>query len=276
MTSSYFKFSSYGLMAALTVLASSVPASADQTLRIGGTGAATVLMERLGTAFTAREPETTVEVIQGLGSSGGIAATRDGALDIAVSARPLKPEETGMTETVAVITPYGLVSSNPNPGDIAKNDVAAFYASTSATWPDGTPVKVILRPKSESDTALLGQTFPGMAAAIDEVRTRIDVPVAATDQDNLELAKTIDGSLVGTGLAQMVTEGHQPDLRFLTIDGVEPTLVNLESGTYPYFKPFRFVYPEEPSPLVQRFLAFIGSSEGQSLLHEAGSLPATR
>jgi phosphate transport system substrate-binding protein len=251
------------------------PAQAD-TLRIGGTGSATVLMQRLGAAFEAKETGTTVEVIPGLGSSGGIAAVRDGVLDLAVSARHLKPAETGLTEVAAVRTPYGLASSHPKPGDIARTDVAAFYAEPTATWSDGTPVRVILRPKSESDTTLLGETFPEMAAAIEQVRTRIDVPVAATDQDNLEMATSINGSLVGTSLTQMVTENYQPHLRFLTIDGVEPTLENLENGTYPYFKPYQFVFTNQPTPPVQRFMEFIASSDGESILREAGSLSATQ
>ncbi|AKH98935.1 phosphate ABC transporter substrate-binding protein, PhoT family [Hoeflea sp. IMCC20628] len=276
MTNPFLRASSSCLMATLTVCFAVLPVSAAETLRLGGTGSATVLVERLAAAFEASESGLKVQVIPGLGSSGGIAAAQDGALDIAVSARPLKPAETGLVEVVAVITPYGLVSSNSKPGDIANADVAAFFASTTSIWPDGSPVRIILRPKSESDTALLGQTFPEMAAAIDQVRTRIDVPLAATDQDNLEMAKAIDGSLVGTSLAQMVTEQHQSELHFLTIDGVQPTLENLENGTYPYFKPFRFVHAENPEPQVERFLAFVGSSEGKSLLREAGSLPAAQ
>lgn len=247
-----------------------------ETLRIGGTGSATALMERLGAAFEAKETDTTVDVIRGLGSSGGIAAVQDNVLDLAISARPLKPAETGLTAIVAVHTPYGLVSSNPKPGNIAKTDVASFYAEPAATWPDGTPVRVILRPRSESDTALLGEAFPEMAAAIEMVRARIDVPVAATDQDNLELASTIDGSLVGTSLTQMATENYHSQLRFLTIDGAEPTLENLESGAYPYFKPYSFVFADQPAPIVQRFMEFIETSEGENLLREAGSLPAAR
>jgi len=263
-------------IATTTVCFGAFSSAQADTIQIGGTGSATVLMQRLGAAFEAKETGTTVEVIPGLGSSGGIAAVLDGVLDLAVSARPLKPAETGLTEIVAVRTPYGLASSNPKPGNIAKADVAAFFSEPAATWPDGSPVRVILRPKSESDTALLGETFPEMLAAIEQVRTRIDVPVAATDQDNLEMATSISGSLVGTSLAQMKTENYEPHLRFLTIDGVEPTLENLENGTYPYFKPYRFVFTDQPTPLVRRFMAFLESSEGVSLLREAGSLPAER
>lgn len=246
------------------------------TLRIGGTGSATVLMQQLGAAFEAGEADTTVEVIPGLGSSGSIAAVHDGVLDLAVSARPLKPNEQGLIAIVAVRTPYGLVSSNPEPGNISKADIATFYAEPKATWPDGTPVRVILRPRSESDTTLLGETFPQMMAAIDKVRTRIDVPVAATDQNNLEMASTIEGSLVGTSLTQMVTENYQQQLHFLTIDGAEPTLENLETGVYPYSKPYRFVFADQSIPLVQRFLDFVESSDGERLLRTAGSLPAAR
>ncbi|WP_290773251.1 substrate-binding domain-containing protein [Hoeflea sp.] len=263
-------------MATTAVCLGSISSAQADTLRIGGTGSATVLMQRLGAAFEASHADTSVEVIPGLGSSGGIAAVLDNVLDLAVSARPLKPVEQGLTAIVAVRTPYGLVSSNPHPGDVAKTEVAAFYANPAATWPDGTSVRVILRPKSESDTALLGETFPGMAAAIEKIRSRIDVPVAATDQDNLEMASTIKGSLVGTSLTQIVTENYQSQLHFLTIDGAEPTLENLENGVYPYSKPYRFVFAEEPSPLVQRFMDFIASSEGKSILRASGSLSATR
>lgn len=262
---------------AITTIALSTMALASanaEVLRIGGTGAATELMKRFGTAFEATETDTTVEVIAGLGSSGAIAATMDGALDLAISARPLKPAETGLTETVAARTPFALVSSNPQPGNIASKDIAAFYSSPESVWPDGSPVRVILRPKSESDTALLGTTFAGMADAIEKVRERIDVPQAATDQDNLKMATSIKGSLVAASLAQIITEGHE--LQFLTIDDAEPTLENLENGKYPYSKPFRFVFSDAPAPVVERFMAFVGSGEGEKLLREAGCLPGAQ
>tara|TARA_R110002020_G_scaffold86758_1_gene214190 strand:+ start:5316 stop:6119 length:804 start_codon:yes stop_codon:yes gene_type:complete len=244
-------------------------------LRIGGTGAATELMKRLGAAFERHEPGVTVEVIPGLGSSGAISATMDGALDIAVSARPLKKAEAeaGLASAPFARTPYGMVTSHPNPGDIAAADLAAFFASVTSTWPDGTPVRVILRPLSESDTALLGATFPGMAEALDQVRARPDVSVAATDQDNLDMAADVDGSLVGTSLAQVVTEGRR--LQFLSIDGVAPSVEAVEAGRYPYVKLFHMVLADAPDPHVARFITFIRSDAGVAILREAACLPIT-
>jgi len=270
MSGPKFRIASILAIAAITISTVALPSAKADVLRIGGTGAATELMKLLGAAFEAKEKDTKVEVIPGLGSSGAIAATMDGALDLAISARPLKPAETGLSEKVGARTPFVLVSSNPAPGNIATKDIAGFYSSATSTWPDGSALRVILRPKSESDTALLGATFPGMAEAIEQVRNRIDVPQAATDQDNLKMAAAIKGSLVATSLAQLVTEHHR--LQLLTIDGVEPTLENLESGKYPHSKPFRFVFPATPAPLVERFVAFVASADGESLLHEAGCL----
>lgn len=272
MSRSRIKTVSLLAAAVLTCSLTALSTAHAQTLRIGGTGSATELMKRLGAAFEASQEEATVEVVPSLGSSGGIAAARDGALDIAISARPLKPDETGVIAVIAARTPYGLASSNPEPGNIAAADISAFYASTASTWPDGSPVRVILRPRSESDTALLGMTFQGMAEAIEQVRQRIEVPIAATDQDNLQMASDLGGSMVGMSLAQMVTEEN--NLRFLKIDGVEPTLQGLENGSYPYSKAYTIVYQTNPGPLVLRFLEFMRSSDGETLLASAGCLPA--
>ena len=73
----------------LTVIASmtSGVACADG-LKIGGTGAAQGIMILLSDAFKkASTRADTVEVVAGLGSSGGIAAVTEGALQFAVSGR---------------------------------------------------------------------------------------------------------------------------------------------------------------------------------------------
>lgn len=247
-------------------------AKADE-LQIGGTGASTELMKLLGEAFEAAQQDVRVQVIPSLGSSGSIAAMIDGALDVAISARPLRDKEIeqGMAGRVFARTPYGLVSSHPEPGDIAPENLAEFYRSTSANWSDGVPVRVILRPVKESDTRLLGESFPDMSEAIKAVRSRVDVPVAGTDQENLNMAAEVYGSLVGTSLAQVVTENRK--LQFLSINGYAPTVKNLETGHYPYAKRFYLVTPTTPSPIVKRFTAFLMSEAGKSALRKAACIP---
>jgi phosphate transport system substrate-binding protein len=262
---------SRGIVAAGMLMAATAGSASAEVLRTGGPGAVTKILQRIGAAFTEREPGTTLVVMPNLGSAGAIAGVSDGLLDFAVSGRPLKPEEAkSLTAIVLASTPFGLASSNPDPGNIKSADVAAFYRNSASVWPDGTPVRVVLRPKSEVDAALLVDTFPNMATAIEQLRERKELPVVATDQDNVVLAEKLPGSLAAVTLTQVLTENAH--LHFVAIDGVEPTLENFERGAYPYRKDFRFVFPHGTKPVVERFIAFLRSTEGERLLREAGNL----
>jgi phosphate transport system substrate-binding protein len=253
------------------LLATAAPPASAEVLRTGGPGAVTRILQRIGAAFTEREPGTTLVVMPNLGSAGAIAGVSDGLLDFAVSGRPLKPEEAkSLTAIVLASTPFGLASSNPQPGNIKSADIAAFYRNSASVWPDGTPVRVVLRPKGEVDAALLVDTFPNMASAIEQLRERKELPVVATDQDNVLLAEKLPGSLAAVTLTQVLSQNAQ--LHFVAIDGVEPTLENLARGAYPYRKDFRFVFPHGTKPAVERFIAFLRSPEGERLLREAGNL----
>lgn len=245
--------------------------AAADALRIGGTGAVTAMLQQVGAAFSA-DTEIKVEVIPALGSSGSIQAVRAGVLDIAISGRQLKPDELaqGLTSVPFVRTPFGFVTSHRNPDGITRADLPEIFKSEKAGWKDGTPVRIILRPRSESDTALIGDLFPGMGPAIEAARRRPDVPMAATDQDNADMAERTPGSLVGATFTQIKLEKRR--LRFVPIDGVEPSLESLENGTYPYEKTMYLVLPSKPSSAAERFLAHLRSPKGRDALRDTGTL----
>ena len=245
-------------------------ASAD-TLRMGGIGAATAFVPGLFSAFE-RSAATSLKVIPGLGSNGGLRALADGVLDIAISGRPLKPEELaqGLTPVVTVRTPFVLVTSHPRPNGLKSPDVADIYRLHNATWADGSPIRIILRPKSDSDTQVLGSMFPGMVEAIERARRRPEIPIAATDQDNASLAEQVPNSLAGSTFTQIKMERR--DLRFVAIDDVEPSLETFQSGAYPFEKVLSFVLPAKRTPAAERFIAFLRSPAGRDALYSTGNL----
>jgi phosphate transport system substrate-binding protein len=258
------------MLAACVCLATATPATfaTAETLKLGGTGSATELLRRLGAVFKA-DSGAEVEVLPSLGSSGAIRAFGDGVLDVAVSGRPLKPEENakGLTIAFTARTPFVFATSHPHPNGLTLENIADAFQSERAAWSDGSPMRVILRPRSESDTALMGELFPGLAPAMAKARERPDIPVAATDQDNADLAEQTPGSLIGSTLTQLELE--ERDLRPVAIDGAEPTFENFERGTYRYAKPLHFVVSARPAPLVERFIAFLRSPAGQRSLRAA-------
>jgi phosphate transport system substrate-binding protein len=245
-------------------------ASWADTLRMGGTGAATAFLPELFAVFE-RSEAIKLKVIPSLGTSGGLRALADGVLDIAVSGRSLKPEELerGLAPAATIRTPFVLISSHPRPNGLDATAIADIFKSQRPTWADGSPMRIILRPRSDSDTEVLGGMFPGMAAAIAQARQRPDIPIAATDQDNANLAEQMPGSLAGATLTQIKMERR--DLRFVAIDRVEPSLENFQSGAYPFAKDLYFVLPAKRAPAAERFIAFIRSPAGQTALHATGN-----
>lgn len=252
-------------------LAGSTIASAE-TLRTGGTGATLETVRRLGAVFTKMTPGITVEVIEGLGSSGGIAAVAGGAIDFAFSARALdaKDDQT-LRASVIARTPFCIVSSNPEPGDIRRADFAVFLGTATSVWPDGKPIRPVLRPRSDSDSLLLAGFFPNMADALEKLRQRSEIPVAPTDQDNANAAEKLADSVTGMTFAQLQTEGRR--LRPMRLDGVAPTLENFERGAYPLGKDIYLVVASSTTPALDRFLAFLRSPEAATVFRDNGSLP---
>ena len=186
---------------ALVLALWTLPALAEDVLRVGGTGGASALMARLGKPFT-QQTGIAVDIIPSLGSGGGISATADGVLNIAISGRPLSAAEQarGLVQSAAVRTPYVLATSLRASPSMTVREIIGAYATEKATWPDGTTIKLILRPRAESDNEVLTSMFPGMAAALDDARRRSGLPTAATDQDNAEMAERLQGSLIGQDL----------------------------------------------------------------------------
>ena len=248
-------------------------AVAADTVRLGGTGGATAMGEHLAAGFAVASGIKIV-VIPSMGSKGSIRATADGAIDLAISARPLNPDEAAMGVTAVPMARTALVfvTSNPKPNSIKSSDLTEIFKAVNPKWADGSPLHLILRTKFDGDTILLEQRFDGMREAIAVARTRPEFPIAPTDQDSANLAERLPGSFVQGGLSQIVTEKR--NLRFVPIDGVEPSLANLESGKYPYEKDFFLVYSAKTKPIAERLLEFVRSEKGRSILRETGNLAA--
>lgn len=255
----------------IAVVAGLSGAAPADTLRIGGAGAATGFLPELFAPFE-RSDATKLKLVPSLGSGGGLRALEDGFLDVAVSGRALKPEELkhGLSQAASIRTPFGLVTSLARPNGLKSRDIADIFKSQTAAWADGTPIRIILRPKSDSDTSILGGMFPGMVAAIEDARRRTDIPIAATDQDNASLAERVSGSLAGSTFTQIKTERRA--LRFVAIDGVEPSLDRFQTGAYPYGRPLFFILPARKAPAAERFIAYLRSGAGQAALHATGNL----
>ena len=228
-------------------------------------------MQLLGAEFARRTPGATVVVVPNLGSSGGLKALRDGVIDLAISARPLKPEETaqGLVATEYGRTPF-VFATNPSvtQGFGSLPELVDAYAGKRTTWADGKPIRLILRPKNDGDTAIQQAISPEMKQAVDAALARPGMIVATTDQDAADMLEKTAGALGVTSLSMLQTESRR--LNVLSINGVAPGTKALIDGSYRYVKTMYLVRIGAGTDAVMRFNAFVVSREGRQLLLNAG------
>ena len=247
-------------------------AAIADTLKVGGTGSALGTMRILADAYRASRPDTQIMIVPSLGSGGGIKATGAGVLDIGLSGRPLKPaeREQNLAEREVARTPLVLASMRAHNG-FTTQDIARLYDGTLNTWPDGSALRPVIRPESDSETKLLRAISPEVDRALTIAHARPGVHIAITDHDSADAIEQIPGGLGTSTLALILSE--QRRIKALPLNGVAPSVAALAGGSYPYFKPLYLVMPHNPSEAARAFAAFIQSKQGARILSDNGYLP---
>lgn len=243
------------------------------TLKIGGTGSGLGTMRQLGDAFHKRFPSTQVKVHPSVGSTGGIRAVIAGKLDIGISARPLKADEAGqgIKELPYAKTPFVFaVHKKLSQSNLDVNEAIGIYDGSLSRWKDGSTIRVILRPETESDTLLLQQFIPGMDVAMEKAYKRRGLPLGVTDQDTADNIQKVAGAVGPSTLALIL--GENRPLKALALNNVPATVENMANGTYPMAKTLTLITATNPSKEVQNFIDFIRSPEGSAILRRTGHL----
>lgn len=262
------------LSVVLGLVAFSPAASADG-LRIGGTGVALGGMSLLAEAFEAAHPDTEIEVLPSLGSSGGVKALLAGAIDLSVSSRALKDAETekGAIARLYATTPLAVVTSTgTDAAAVTTPDLAKIYAGTLREWPSGEAIRVVLRPESESDTQILRGLSDDMAVAVDDALKRPGLVSATNDQENAETLERLPGSVGVIALGQIATEGRK--LKVLELDGIRPTPGATDPRSQRLIKSLYIVSTAQTAPAAEAFVDFVFSPEGRAILAANDHTPA--
>lgn len=252
-------------------------AGPPQRIRISGCGTDLGTFRLLGEAYRKVSPDAAVEVLPSLGSGGGIKAVLAGALDVGLSARPLTAEEAagGATATPYARTPLVLaVGERTRATAISRNEVVGYYSGSARTWPDGTPVRLVMRPATDADTTILMSLSREVSAAVSGALSRDGMVIAATDQEAADALERSPGALGSTTLALIRAERRA--LRPLALDGVEPTPAALAGGRYPLFKTLYVVVGPRPSAAVREFLGYLRTPAARRVLEDTGHVTLER
>lgn len=256
-----------GVAAAVMTPGLPVRAATPIALKVGGTGSMLALLGHVGAAMAAETPGLRLMVVPSLGSSGGIKAVAAGAIDLALTGRPPKAEEAAAGLEHARLGRTGLVLAvGPSRPDTALSteQVLDIFHGRLTEWPDGEPIRIVLRPESDIDSILLRGVSPAMAEAVDAARKRPGMVTGATDQDAAEALQKIPGAIGTVALAQIQAEGRA--FRPITLDGHAPTLSDLGLAPYPIVKPVYVVTRAGSATGGEAIRSFLAGPAGRRIL----------
>jgi phosphate transport system substrate-binding protein len=264
------------VVAIMTVLAFLAPAvSAEETIRISGTGAAVGGMKLLGEAFAKKHPGVKVVVYPSLGSTGGIKALAAGKLDIAVAARRVKVEEIvpGLAEKPYARTPFVFATSSPTlVNGLRLSEIEDIFSGRKTTWPDGRKIFLVLRPAGDTFTAFLEGISPGMKDAVESSKKRPGMFTGITDQEAADQIERTPASFGVTSYSIVASEKR--NIKLLPVDGISPVDRDGANEAYPYLMTLYLVHVKDRATAgLGSFLRYIDSKEGERILGRNGHIP---
>jgi len=267
-----FRSATLALGAMATVLFSG--AASAETLRIGGTGVALGSISVLADAFEAQHPGSEIEVLPSLGSGGGIKAVIAQAIDLGLSSRPLKDKEAAAGAKARPYAQTAMVFATSVGNDtstITTEDIAEIYSGEASQWPNGTPIRLVMRPPSEGDIKVIRSLSQEIDQAVDAAFERASAVVALNDQENAETLESLEGSFGLMAVGQIKAENRQ--LKALKLVRSEATDMS-DVPEDEFLKTLYLVSSDAASPLAAAFQTFIYSEEAQAILSSYDFKPA--
>ncbi len=251
-------------------------------VRIAGSGSNLSLTRRLVDAYLARGPvgpdgrAAQLVVFESIGSTGGVKATVDGAIELGLISRPLRAREQGLglrTLPYARVAVVAAANRTVPDRSLTAAELIEIYGGERRSWSDGSRIVVLQREQGDSSHEAFGQLLPAFKAANELAYQRGLWRVVYRDRAMQEALMSTPGAIGLFDLGAVTSERLTSALELLEIDSVAPSADTVASGRYPYYKDLAFVSLGEPRGLAAGFLEFVASPEGQVIIRANGYAP---
>lgn len=257
----------FGILLGFFAYSYSLLAIAATSILVGGTGASYPILEILIAEFQRKKPAFRIELVKPpAGSSAGVRAVLQGDFDVAISGRHLRREEEQQLAERAWVTSPLVFVTNGDVGikDVTRIELAGIYRGERQNWPDGTPLRLTLRPNSDSDTMLIRSLSSELDKAVTEALSRPGMVIATHDLENSEILSKARGIFGLITLCQL--RAQQKDFLPLTLDGIGFSAKKKSGVPYPLIKELLLVTRKESSPAVNEFVEFLYSPTARRIL----------
>ena len=127
----------------------------------------------------------------------------------------------------------------------------------------------VIHPITREEGSGTRGAFVELLGIVDADDNDMIIDSAETTNSTSVMLSTVAGNKAAIGYVSL--GALSDDVKAISVDGVEPTVENINNGTYKIWRPFNVVYTEGSlSELANDFMNFILSDEGQTVIEEDG------
>ncbi|MCR4426495.1 MAG: phosphate ABC transporter substrate-binding protein [Firmicutes bacterium] len=229
------------------------------SITLAGSTSVQPLADELAAAFMAKNRKVKVNV-QGGGSGAGIKGALEGTCDIGMSSRELKPEETGLFETIVARDGIAVVVHRSNPvSDLSLEQIQGIYAGRITNWSQ-------VGGKNQSILVVTREEGSGTRGAFEEIvmgKAKI-VATANVQPATGAVRVTVAGAPQAIGYVSL--GALTSEVKAVRVGGVEANAESIIQGRYRIQRPFLFLTRGKPEGLAKAFIDFCLSPEGQEIV----------
>ncbi len=244
------------------------------TIRIKGSDSMLLLVQRLADRYLTEHPDKNITV-EGGGSGLGVQSLIKGTSDICAASRPLTPEDVRMIAQryqslgVSILCAKDALSIVIHPSNPVRNlteqQIKGIFTGAVTDWSElgGPPGPItVFRRESNSGTylyfedhVLLGEEYSSNSISVPGARAMINAVAA-------------ESSAIGYS-----TSVYASGVNSVSVNGAEPTMVNVRQGRYPISRYLYFYTVNPPEGDVKKFVDWVTGREGQRTVKENGYVP---
>lgn len=236
-------------------------------ITLGGSTSVEKVIGGLSESFMETNPDVDV-TYDPTGSGAGITGAAEGTLDIGLSSRALKDDETGLAATTFALDGIAIVVNPENPAaDLSMEQIKGLADGTITNWQavGGADAPVVLIGREAGSGTRDG--FESIVGVEEACRYESEL----TSTGAVIAAVAANPNAFGYASLSAVDE----TVKAVTVDGVTASEATVQDGSYPIQRPFLFVTKEgtQLSAQAQAFLAYASSGGADELIRSAGAVP---
>ena len=259
--------SSAAASAASSAAASTASGSLSGNVATGGSTSMKNVIAALTEGFAEVQPGVTVSY-DPTGSGAGITGATDKTLDIGLSSRALKADETGVTGTTIALDGIAIiVNKDSKVEDLTVDQLKQMFTGEITNWSEvgGDDGEIVLIGREAGSGTRDG--FESIVDVKDSCKYAQELTATGA------VISAVEANPLAIGYASLSAVGET--VKMVTVGGVACSEETVKDGSYEVQRPFVFVTNKSVtlSEQAQAFFDFATSADAADLIRTAGAVP---